>query len=166
MYSLYICKVKNGGFEQKFWKGGILTNPKKCCIIDLSVKNGASGSHRKADKNHERRKGVKKKPRIKYTPELAGQMYRFFLGYEDRGAPSFQKFARSAGLTTEDLESFRSRKRFDRAYRECQQIRRDYLIDRALDKRFDGSFTKYLLSLDDGEMENESELLLRLEVKD
>ncbi len=107
-----------------------------------------------------------KKPKIKYSDELAGRMYHFFLGYEDRGAPSFQKFARIAGITTEDVQSFRSHKRFDLAYRECQEIRRDYLIDRALDRRFDPSFTKFLLSEDDEAGDNDGELLLHLEVKD
>ena len=68
---------------------------------------------------------------------------------------------------TEDVERFRSHKRFERAYLECQQIRKDYLIDRALDKRFDSSFTKFLLTLDaEGTEDNDGELLLRLEVKD
>lgn len=108
-----------------------------------------------------------KKPRIRYSEELPGRMYRFFLDYDDRGAPSFQKFARSVGITTEDVERFRSHKRFERAYLECQQIRKDYLIDRALDKRFDSSFTKFLLTLDaEGTEDNDGELLLRLEVKD
>ncbi|MBO7195849.1 MAG: hypothetical protein J6V80_00770 [Clostridia bacterium] len=109
---------------------------------------------------------MKKRRKIKYSPELAGKMYSFFTSYEDRGAPSFTKFARLIGATTEDLKALRSRGRFDKAYRECQQIRRDYLIDRALDKRFDSSFTKYLLSCDDEACGEESELLLHLEVKD
>ena len=108
-----------------------------------------------------------RKAKRKYSDELAGQMYRFFLGYDDRGLPSFPKFARLSGLTTEDLESFRSHRRFDRAYRECLQIRRDYLIDRALDKRFDPSFSKFLLTLEGEGMEGgDGELLLRLEVKE
>ena len=109
-----------------------------------------------------------KKPKVKYSPELAGRMYLFFINYDDRGVPSFQKFARSVGITTEDLESFRSHERFNRAYRECQEIRRDYLIDHALDKRFDGSFTKFLLMLDseNGEGDCDNQLLLHLEVKE
>ena len=114
---------------------------------------------------NERSKSVKKHG-IKYTKDMPGRMYRFFLSYEDRGLPSFHKFARSVGLTTEDIEGFRSHKRFDKAYRECQQIRRDYLIDRGLDKRFDGSFAKFLLSLDGDDVGNDGELLIKLEVKD
>lgn len=95
-------------------------------------------------------------------------MYLFFTSYNDRGAPSFQKFARSVGITAKDVESFRSHKKFDRAYRECQEIRRDYLIDRALDRRFDPSFTKFLLTLDgkSTEGDKDNELLLHLEVKE
>ena len=110
----------------------------------------------------------KKKAKIKYSPELAGKMYLFFLSYEDRGAPSFQKFAKSIGATTQDVEKFREHKNFDRAYRECSEIRRDYLIDRALDRRFDPSFVKFLLSSDesDAEAEGSKEFTLRLEVSD
>ena len=110
---------------------------------------------------------MNKKPKTKYSPELAGKMYRFFIGYEDRGAPSFQKFARSVGLTTADIESMRSHKLFNSAYLECVQIRRDYLIDRALDKRFDGSFTKFLLTLDgEDDSSEKGDFTLHLEVVD
>ena len=74
-------------------------------------------------------------------------MYKFFLEYSDAaGAPSFEKFAITKGLTTEQINSYRKRREFDRAYRECCEIRRDYLIDRALNKRFDPSFVKFLLT--------------------
>ena len=109
-----------------------------------------------------------KKRKAKYSPELAGRMYLYFVNYDDRGAPSFTKFARTVGMTTEELNKFRSRAHFNRAWQECLQIRRDYLIDRALDKRFDGSFTKFLLSTDE-EMamgEDGNELTLHLEVSD
>ena len=93
-------------------------------------------------------------------------MYRFFLGYDDRGAPSFTKFAISAGISTEDIEWFRKHKRFEAAYRECIKIRRDYLIDRALDKRFDGSFTKFLISSENPDESSESagDITLNLQV--
>jgi hypothetical protein len=87
-----------------------------------------------------------RRKKAKYDDELCGKMYRFFLAYDDKGLPSFSKFARSVGLSTEDVERFRAHRRFEAAYRECKEIRRDYLIDRALDKRFDGSFTKFLIS--------------------
>ena len=94
-----------------------------------------------------------RKRKAKYDDGLCGKMYHFFLRYDDRGLPSFTKFAISVGLSTEDIRRFRKNPRFEAAYRECQEIRRDYLIDRALDKRFDGSFTKFLISC---ESENES----------
>ena len=59
-------------------------------------------------------------------------------------------FAVINGLTIfasySQLEGFRAKKKFDRAWRECNEIRRDYLIDGALTRRFDPSFVKYLLS--------------------
>ena len=88
----------------------------------------------------------------KYTDDLPKAMYKFFLEYSDaQSAPSFGKFAQSIGRTAEDIESYRSRKKFDRAYRECSEIRRDYLIDRALTRRFDPSFVKFLLTEEGGE---------------
>lgn len=110
---------------------------------------------------------MNKKQKRKYYPELAGRMYSFFISYSDKGAPSFHKFARSIGMTCRDIERFRSHKVFDEAYRECQEIRRDYLIDHALDRRFDSSFTKFMLTLEGEQVsDGEDELLLRLEVKD
>ena len=83
-------------------------------------------------------------------------MYAFFVDYDDSaGAPSFEKFARHIGVTVADVERFRSRARFEQAYRECLEIRRDYLIDRALTKRFDPSFVKFLLG-EEGEAESEN----------
>ena len=84
---------------------------------------------------------------MKYSKDLPRKMYLYFTGYsESVGAPSFQKFARSVGATVDELESFRKRRRFELAWRECLEIRRDYLIDSALSRRFDPSFTKFLLS--------------------
>lgn len=110
---------------------------------------------------------MKLRKTAKYEKNLPSKMYLFFIGYEDRGAPSFLKFARSIGVSCEDIEAFRSHRRFDLAYRECQRIRKDFLIDRALDKRFDPSFVKFLLSADgEGENKESGELVLSLEVKD
>lgn len=95
----------------------------------------------------------------KYTPSLAREMYCFFRGFDDVGAPSMCKFAASIGVTSAELEKFRRHKEFDRAYRECCEIKRDYLIDRALSKRFDPTFVKFLISSEDerdSERENES----------
>ncbi len=104
--------------------------------------------------------------KAKYTPDLSGRMYHFFLGYSEAGVPSFDKFAASIGVTLCDLQRFRKHKSFDLSYRECQEIRRDYLIDGALQRRFDPSFSKFLISLEDEMTEKEeNELVLRLEVK-
>jgi heme oxygenase len=89
------------------------------------------------------------KRKSKYTKELARRLYTYFVTYQDtKSSPSFIKFAISIGITLEELESYRKHKEFDRAYRECNEIRRDYLTDRALAKCFDASFVKFLLCED------------------
>lgn len=97
------------------------------------------------------------KKRIKYNASLPKQLYLYFLSYSDTGVPSFEKFARSIGVTLEKISEFREHKEFDRAYRECNEIRRDYLIDAALTKRFDSSFSKFLLTAEYGMGEKEKE---------
>ena len=77
-------------------------------------------------------------------------MYSFYNNYTGDGAPSFSKFARESGLTMERLESFRKNAEFDRIWRECKEIRKDIIIDRALCKRADASFAKFLLSEEGG----------------
>ena len=92
-----------------------------------------------------------KKKRKCYTKDRPRQIYSFFIGYnESSGAPSFLKFARSIGVTLSDIEAWREKEEFNRAYIECSEIRRDYLIDSALAKRFDASVTKFLLSSEFG----------------
>ena len=87
-----------------------------------------------------------KKNHSKYTKDTPRRLYTFFLSFDDIGAPSFSKFAKSIGVTLEELVSYRRHKEFDRAYRECSEIRRDYLIDNGLVKRFDSSLVKFVLS--------------------
>ena len=97
--------------------------------------------------------GTMKTRKMKYSPSLAGKMYSFFANYNDaQSAPSFDKFARSIGATRATLESFKKHSKFSQAWLECEEILRDYLIDRALTKRFDPTFVKYMLSneSDDG----------------
>ena len=90
---------------------------------------------------------MKKSGAAKYNSKLPHIIYTYFVTYQDTSsAPSFAKFARSIGVTVEDLEGFRRHKRFDMAYRECCEIRRDYLIDNALTRRFDASFVKFILN--------------------
>lgn len=103
--------------------------------------------------------------RTKYSRDLPRRMYSFFAGYsEPHGAPSFSKFARSTGLTLKILHSFRKHRAFDEAYLECNEIRRDYLIDQALTKRFDSSLVKFLLDSERECEEKDEGLDLRLEV--
>ncbi len=104
-----------------------------------------------------------------YRRDLPRLMYTYFSSYTDVGAPSFDKFARTIGVTLPDIERFRSHSEFDRAYRECNEIRRDYLIDNALAKRYDSSFTKFILASEYGMGEKatsdeDSSLKLTLEV--
>ena len=87
----------------------------------------------------------------KYKNDLPKKLYTYFTTYaEPIGAPSFSKFARSIGATLKDIERFRGHREFARAYDECNEIRRDYLIDNALTKKFDGSVTKFILTAEFG----------------
>ncbi len=89
---------------------------------------------------------------VRYQKDLPKKMYSFFVTYQATDSiPSFVKFAEKVGLTVSDLEGFRSHKPFDKAYVACCQIQRDILTDRALTRKFDPSFVKFLLSED---MEN------------
>ncbi len=87
------------------------------------------------------------KTNAEYQKDYPHRMYIYFTSFsEEVGAPSFAKFARSIGATSDDVEAFRVHKEFERAYKECREIRRDYLIDNALSKRFDSSLVKFLIS--------------------
>ena len=110
-----------------------------------------------------------KKNHSKYTNDLPRRIYTFFLNYDGPGAPSYSKFARSIGATLADVEGYRKHAKFESAYRECSEIRRDYLIDNGLVKRFDSSLTKFLLASeygmgDDKDKEVDKELTVTLEV--
>ncbi len=84
------------------------------------------------------------------------RLYTFFSCYSDKkSAPSFAKFARSVGATLEEIMEFRRHEEFERAYKECNEIRRDYLIDQALTKQFDPSLVKFLLTTEFGMGEKE-----------
>lgn len=86
------------------------------------------------------------KKQARYQKDMPRKLYSYFNSYsESVGAPSFSKFARTCGITLADVERFREHGEFDRAYRECSEIRKDYLIDSALTKRFDSSLVKFLL---------------------
>ena len=103
--------------------------------------------------------------KFKYSPDMARKMYSYFLSCEAGGTiPSFSKFARSIGTTKATIEKFRRYKKFNEAYLECNEIRRDYLIDGALAKRLDSSFTKYLIDIEygDGDVGEKNEITLRV----
>lgn len=176
MYHLYILGVVFASLGSNFWKASILTNEKKCAIMGTTDGGCPEILHRQ--KTKERKVWARivrpklhmtdNKKHSKYSPEMPRKMYLFFLNYSDAGLPSFRKFAGSVGLTLEELTKMRSHKKFDAAFRECKEIRRDYLIDRALEKRMDGSFAKFLISIEDEReaAEDRGDLLLRLEVKE
>ena len=107
-----------------------------------------------------------KKRKLPYKNEYPRLLYTYFVTYDDTfGAPSFSKFARSIGATVRDIERFRTHAKFDEAYRECNEIRRDYLIDAALTKRFDPSFAKFLLSeIDTDKAASDEDIRFTLEV--
>ena len=102
----------------------------------------------------------------KSARELARAMYRYFGGYSGDGVPSYGKFARECGMTLEELAERRCDETFDRAWRECGEIRSDYLIDSALTKRADPSFVKYLLSEESTDSGADDEIKVTLEVSD
>ena len=107
-----------------------------------------------------------KKHHSKYTSDIPRRLYTFFLNYDGPGVPSFSKFARSIGTTLEDLESYRTHGEFDRAWRDCIEIRRDYLTDCALTRRYDPSFVKFILGIELGEEdENDEDKSLAVTVK-
>ena len=98
---------------------------------------------------------VKTDKKAKYKREYPEQMYEYFVSFSDKGAPSFGKFAIKIGVRLSELEGFRVHNKFDVAWRECSEIRRDYLIDAALTRRFDPSLVKFLLSAEFGMGEND-----------
>ena len=105
--------------------------------------------------------------KVKYQKSLADRMLSFFEEYDEGfGAPSFAKFARAIGITVSRLEEYRKYERFDMAYRECNEIRRDYLIDMALSKRFDPTFVRHLITEEGQDKEKNSLDSLTIKVID
>ncbi len=97
------------------------------------------------------------KKRKKYSADLPRELYTFFIASSERGEiPSITKFARHKGFLTEELLKFRKHREFDKAFKEVSEIRRDYLTDSALTKRFDPSFVKFLLGAEFGIGEDEN----------
>lgn len=92
--------------------------------------------------------------------ELTHRMYCFFKDFTGDGLPSFSKFARSEKMTLERLKSYRENPEFDRIFRECKEIRRDMMIDKAFTRRGDGSFAKFLIGAEDEVFEDRIDLTL------
>ena len=113
-------------------------------------------------------KGVILKKGKKYTADLPRLLYSAFLAMVNDGVPpSFSKFARSAGVTLAELESLREKhKELERAWRECIEIRRDYLTDSALTRRYDPSFVKFLLTENAGADGGEEDINVTVTVTD
>ena len=89
------------------------------------------------------------KKQKKYDKDFPRQLYTFFMSaVAESQTPSFSKFARSIGVTLASLEEYRKHREFDRAWRDCIEIRRDYLTDCALTRRYDPSFVKFLLAFE------------------
>lgn len=83
--------------------------------------------------------------------ELGVKLRSYFLASaEDPSPPSFSKFARSREMTLSELKRYRENENFDRIWLDCIEIRRDYLIDKALTRSCDPSFVKFILSTEDG----------------
>ncbi|MBQ4116736.1 MAG: hypothetical protein IJD37_05105 [Clostridia bacterium] len=103
----------------------------------------------------------------KYDRELPREMYTYFINSAaEFSIPSFSKFARSIGVTLDNLDEYRKHKEFDRAWRDCIEIRRDYLTDCALTRRYDPSFVKFLLGFEaDSEAEADDDNSLAVTVK-
>ena len=111
----------------------------------LGARDAATAAGRISDKNSAGKADGMKRKRVKYDHDMPHRLYTFFISYSDVAPPSFSKFARSVGATLADVEAWRKHGEFERAYRECSEIRRDYLIDNALGKRYDASTVKFLL---------------------
>ena len=90
------------------------------------------------------------KKKKEYTKDMPAKLYAYFRGFNEGGVPSMLKFAVACGITLAELQSWRTNAEFDRACIECAEIRRDMLIDAALTKRHDASFTKFLLAAEFG----------------
>ncbi|MCQ2386134.1 MAG: DNA-packaging protein, partial [Clostridia bacterium] len=109
--------------------------------------------------------------------EFAEKMLAYFReAGDDKGrypgeVPSFVRFCCRMGTDTADLERRRRKSPgLDRTYRFCREILSDKLVDGALHKRLDPSFTKFLLTSCFGFSEKEDNsaepFSLSIQVKD
>ena len=90
---------------------------------------------------------MKEKEKLK---QLRRSLIDYFANYNGTdGAPSLAKFRRGHGISYSDFEKLKDRQDFRDVLKECSEFRRDYLIDCGLTKRFDASFVKFVLQLED-----------------
>lgn len=88
------------------------------------------------------------------TPEsLSEKMLHYFrtAGYEEseykEPLPSFVRFASHVGTTVGALRRFKEQNTvFGAAWEECEEILADRIVEGALHRRLDGSFSKFLLT--------------------
>lgn len=91
--------------------------------------------------------------------KLKWDMLDYFANYSSAdGAPSFAKFRRAKGISYSEFEKIKVKRGFRDVLNECSEFRRDYLIDCGLTKRFDASFVKFLLQIEDESGENEDSI--------
>ena len=103
--------------------------------------------------------------------ELARHLLAYFEGHDgevptraEGEIPSFIKFARREGLQLGELEAQLSRGVLSEVRRTCEALRREHLIDRALLRRYDPSFVKYLLEAEQTAVEGDGTLAVQIEV--
>ena len=105
--------------------------------------------------------------KAKYRKDMPRLLYTYFIEALGSGEiPSISKFARRMAITVADVELFREHSEFEKAYKEVNEIRRDYLIDSALTKRFDSSFTKFILTEEFGSADECSDMEVLIKVED
>ena len=102
------------------------------------------------------------------TDQLKRALIDYFANYSGTdGAPSIVKFRKCHGLSYADFERLKSKRGFRDVLKECSEFRRDYLIDCGLTKRFDASFVKFVLQIEDESGESDmSAPIISFEVVD
>ena len=94
---------------------------------------------------------------MQYEKNMGKRMIAYFTA-EGEVLPSFVRFAHLIGADTETLALWRRRyPAFERAYRECREILCDRIVYGAMHKRFDPSFSKFLLTARFGWAEKEED---------
>ena len=163
-------------FDRFFWNRFILTRRFFCVILVVGARvrvlpmtaiylppSDAIGSLGRT-----RRRDVMEKKKREYTADMPARIYAFFCDYSEAGVPSLSKFAVRCGITLAELRGWRENPEFDKACAECGEIRRDLLIDAALARRHDPSFSKFLLSAEfgmgDGDLGGKESLEVSIEV--